>query len=149
VAGHDHHIPSCQFVLAQPETLPAGPFEAIARHRIARGFNGDRKPQAGMVQAIRSGQNDQPRIALSMTFCAQGRKLTRPGQSTRWRETPLSHVGQYRSDGQAMTALGTPGLDDQTTVLGRHPGTKPMGALTTQFAGLVGSFHGVNRCSGK
>jgi hypothetical protein len=24
-----------------------------------------------------------------------------------------------------------------------------MGALTTQFAGLVGSFHGVNRCSGK
>jgi len=54
-----------------------------------------------------------------------------------------------RSDGQAMTALGAPSLDDQTTILGRHPGAKPMGALTTQFAGLVGSFHGVNRCSGK
>lgn len=92
MAGHDHHIPSRQLVLAQPKTFPAGPFEAIARHRIARGFNGDGEPQAGVVQAIRTGQDYQSGVVLTVALRSQGGKLTRPGQASRWREPPLTHV---------------------------------------------------------
>ncbi len=91
MASHDHDIPSRQLVLMQPKTFPAGPFEAIARHCIACGFDGDREPEAGVVQAIRTGQNHQTGVALTVTLCAQGSELTRPGQTSRWREAPLSH----------------------------------------------------------
>ena len=91
MSGHDYDIPSRQLVLAQAKTFPAGPFEAVARHRIARGFNGDREPEAGMVQTVGTGQDHQTGVALTVTLCAQGSELTRTGQASRWRESPLPH----------------------------------------------------------
>jgi hypothetical protein len=92
MASHDHDIPSHQLVLMQPKTFPAGPFEAIARHCIACGFDGYREPEAGVVQAIRTGQDHQTGIILTMAFRTQGGKLAGPGQASRWREAPLSHA---------------------------------------------------------
>jgi hypothetical protein len=100
MTGHDHDIASRQLKLMQAEAFPADPFETIALHRIACGFNGDREPQAGMVQAVWAGQDHQTGVALTVTLCPQGSELACPGQASRWRETPLSHEdGSIRRSG--------------------------------------------------
>jgi hypothetical protein len=50
-----------------------------------------------------------------------------------------------RSDGQASAPFGPTRLDDETAALGAHPGTKTVGALALQVAGLKSSLHGAIR----
>lgn len=46
-------------------------------------------------------------------------------------------------DAQALTAFGPPGVQYFTPTFSRHPGPKPVGALTLQIAWLKSSFHGL------
>lgn len=47
-----------------------------------------------------------------------------------------------QSDRQSMTTLGAAGLDHKPAVFRRHADSEAMSPFATQFAGLVGSFHG-------
>jgi hypothetical protein len=135
-------------MLAQPKAFSTDPLQTVAHHGIAGGVHGDRQSQAGVVQPAPAGQHDPCGIALTVTLGTHGSELACASQSARRRESPLFHkpVG---SDSQAVAAFGASGLDYQSAVLVGHPGTKSMRAFAMQFAGLKGSFHGVNRCSGK
>ncbi len=50
-----------------------------------------------------------------------------------------------RSDRKTRATFCPASLDDKTTVLGTHAGTKTVGALTLQVAGLECSLHSANR----
>ena len=50
-----------------------------------------------------------------------------------------------KSHGQAVATLGTTGIDNAAAILGTHAGSKTMGPLALQIAGLIGSFHGTLR----
>jgi hypothetical protein len=45
--------------------------------------------------------------------------------------------------GQAMTALGATALQDKAAGAGGHAGTKTMGPLAVDDAGLKGTLHGI------
>jgi hypothetical protein len=50
-------------------------------------------------------------------------------------------LNQERSDGQAMTSLGTAGTNDGTTATGTHTDEETMGTLAAYDGGLIGTFH--------
>ena len=52
-------------------------------------------------------------------------------------------LAKARSDGQALAALCTAGIDDLAAVLGAHAGQKAMNFLALTLLGLKSSFHGV------
>ena len=62
-------------------------------------------------------------------------------RTRRGKRAAPGHKGKG-SDRQPRPALGTTGIDDTTAILGGHTGTKTMGTVTLQFAGLKSSFHG-------
>ena len=68
--------------------------------------------------------------------------LGRPGQSCPPGETRRAGTQGIDSDRQTSPTLGASGVDNATTVLGSHAGTKSVGPLTLQVTGLIGSFHG-------
>ena len=47
-----------------------------------------------------------------------------------------------RSSAKTRAAFGTATLNDQASTRGFHPGTKPVGTLAFDYAGLKCSFHG-------
>src|SRR4029079_11362356 len=46
-----------------------------------------------------------------------------------------------RSDGQALAALGAPGVDDGAATARLHADEKAVGARAADLGGLVGAFH--------
>lgn len=48
-----------------------------------------------------------------------------------------------RLQGQPLSTLGPPPVDDHSPTLGRHPLTKPMGSDSSDFTRLIRSFHDV------
>lgn len=47
---------------------------------------------------------------------------------------------------ETLPAFGTTRIDNGTAGTGAHSGTKTMGTLTLEVAGLESSFHDLNRC---
>lgn len=91
-----------------------------------------------MVQSIEPAQHHKPTAArLNGLFenIAVSRLVGQPGAPS---EARISD-GQLR--GQTGTAFSATGLDNQSTTLGRHAGTKAVGALAMQIAGLKGPLH--------
>jgi hypothetical protein len=128
------------------KTLAHEPLYAVTCHRVMHHLAGQGHTKAWMIVLIARGKQGHPAVTqpvagvfenplVSVRFCE-------PYPS---RETRRAGAQGCKSHRQAVTALGATSIDYATAILGTHAGSKTMGPLALDVAGLIGSFHGTLR----
>lgn len=143
--SHQHHeIDAGEQRLSVAEAFPYQALHPVTPDCVAGRLDRDCCAQPGAVQAICGRQHrNQTVTGLVLAVLEKPLILGRCEQAaitriTRRHEQP----GGCGSDRQACAAFGPTCLDDKAAVFGAHPGTKSVGALALQVAGLKSSLHG-------
>jgi len=128
------------------KTLAHEPLDAVTCHRVMHHLAGQGHTKARMIVLIARGKQRHPAVTQPVAgvfeYPLVSARFCEPYPS---RETRRAGAQGYKSHGKAVTALGTTSIDYATAILGTHAGSKTMGPLALDIAGLIGSFHGTLR----
>jgi hypothetical protein len=142
--NQDHQVFPGEHPLLQSKTFADQPFDPVAFHGVAGGFDRDNHAQAGVIQAVGSCQYcDQAVTGLMLALFENPLILGCAEQAVVAGITRRHDLLDKPCSGrQAGAPFGPTRLDHETAALGAHPGTKTVDALALQVAGLKCSLHG-------
>ena len=128
------------------EALPHEPLDTITCYRFVHHLAGQCQAKAGMTALVACCKQRHPAVtqpvAGGFEYPLVSVRFSKPYPP---RETRRAGAQERKSHGQAVAALGTASIDYTAAILGTHAGSKTMGPLALQVAGLIGSFHGTLR----
>jgi hypothetical protein len=142
--GQNHQILATEHRLMQTETFTDQALYPVSLYGTSGGLDGNGRSQTRVIQTVGDRQDRYQCIAgLVLTTPEDPLILGRREQAvSAWITRRHNQPARCRSDRQAGASLGPASVDDKAAVLGAHPGTKTVGALALQVAGLKGSLHG-------